>query len=274
MSRFVFLVFLLASVELFRSRAGRTIWVPYSSRTRLIRAKTDTVLCVNSPYIFQGSIRAQELREEAMLFDDPTYPTWHVSILLWLSEYHTDVLAGERQLSLVLSAAQFQRRALGFTTHAIYGCLVVENYVRIFVSYWKGVDNPSWGEGKYTFIDCLGLYDLTEPWNCVQFHNFFRGVVQYNAGLMDEINGMSLDKMDEVQRGYGSSWQARIRYGVGGWAESEMSDDGDENLEVEDEGEDEGESEGEEDEGEDEDEDEDVVAWPNVDDWRKSILTD
>ena len=127
--------------------------------------------------------------------------------MVWACEYEA-TLSAQNQLAYDLSSAQYQRRALGFPKHSIYGAAISGSLATLYVSDWKFPDDR---EKRYVLIERIGQFDLAQPYGAIQYLNFVRSVINYNSGLLKDLDEITVDSLQQAKNQYDGpgSWQAR-----------------------------------------------------------------
>lgn len=142
-----------------------------------------------------------DLWEEANCLEAHLYRT-SIKVVVWASEYKA-TLPASNQLAYDLGAAQYQRRALGFRDHSIYGAAFTGSIATLHVSFWSGT------KLNQIAIEEIGQYNLAEPYGAIQFINFLRVVMRYYSTLAPAMATITIDGIKTANKQYKKFWQAR-----------------------------------------------------------------
>ena len=128
-----------------------------------------------------------------------------ISVMLWACEYKA-LERGQNQLAYDLRTGQFQRRALGYTDHSIYGATITAGLATFYVSFWGNIEDEGTDSGLI-YLERMGEFSIVDIEGAIRFVNLFRAIQNYNASLMELLTSTSKEKvLDAQSRGLGS-WQ-------------------------------------------------------------------
>ena len=130
-----------------------------------------------------------------------------IKVVVWACEYKAQASA-QNQVAYDLSSAQYQRRSLGFSNHSVYGAAISGSLATLYVSYWSLPDNR---EKCRIIIENIGKFDVAQPYGAIQYFNFVRSVIMYNASLLKDLETITSDTLLWAKNQYHGqgSWQAR-----------------------------------------------------------------
>ncbi|TDL26246.1 hypothetical protein BD410DRAFT_784327 [Rickenella mellea] len=136
----------------------------------------------------------------AVCLTNPHYPHLHV---LEFGLEHKATIEGQNQLIYYLSAAQIQRRSLGFTDLLVYGMTSSSNGVKVYVSSWEtGVATPR------VFIHEIGRFDLDGPMGWVLFYLFLRQISETAVETRQNFQSRSGAELATSIGLYGNPWHS------------------------------------------------------------------